>query len=304
MYVVLGATGNTGEPLARCLLAHGKPVRAVGRNAERLRPLAKLGAEPCVADVRDTAALVKAFDRAEAVFAMLPPNPASHDFRADQERASDAIASAVAQARVPNVVTLSSVGADKASGTGPVAGLNHLEKKLNIIPGLSTVHLRAGYFMENTLPLAGVISKTGMAAGPLPPEVKVPMIATRDIAAAACEELLRVASGKASPGHLVRELLGARDLTYAEAATIIGQAIGRPDLKYVRLPEDQVRSAMIGMGMSENFVKLLLEMAAAIASGHMAALEARTARNTTPTTYETFVRERFLPVYRAQSTAA
>lgn len=304
MLVVLGATGNTGNPLARCLLAHRKPVRAVGRNAERLRQLAALGADTMVADVCDSAALTSAFERAEAVYVLLPANPACRDFRADQERASDAIASAIARAYVPYVVALSSIGADKPSGTGPVVGLNHLEQKLNIIPGLNTLHLRAAYFMENTLAGAGVIARSGAAAGPLPPHLKLPMVATRDIAAVACEELLRVASGQGWRGHQVRELHGAADLSYAEATTLIGKAIGRPDLKYAHLSEEQILAAMTGMGMSENFTRLLIEMAAALASGHMAPLEERSVRNTTPTTYEIFVREQFLPVYRAQSSAA
>ena len=57
MYIIMGATGNTGSVVARELLARGQEVRAIGRTADRLQPLAKLGAEPFVADVADAGTL-------------------------------------------------------------------------------------------------------------------------------------------------------------------------------------------------------------------------------------------------------
>ena len=56
--------------------------------------------------------------------------------------------------------------------------------------------------------------------------------------------------------------------------------------------------------MSGNVADLILELAAAFNSGHACALEPRSAANTTPTSYETFVAEEFLPLYRRQSMAA
>jgi hypothetical protein len=104
-------------------------------------------------------------------------------------------------------------------------------------------------------------------------------------------------------GKQTRELLGERDLDYNEVATIIGKAIGKPDLKYVNPPDDQIRVAMVQMGMSDQFVGLLLEMCGSLNSGYMRALEPRTSRNTTPTSYENFVAESFVPAYQQQSAA-
>jgi len=64
-------------------------------------------------------------------------------------------------------------------------------------------------------------------------------------------------------------------VTYAEAAKIIGLAIGKQDLTYVQLPDEQVIQAMTGMGMSRNMAELLCEMSAAINNGYMKALEPR-----------------------------
>ena len=299
MYVVLGASGNTGHVVATNLLAGGQKVRVVGRNAAHLQSLAAKGAEAFVADVTDAVALAKAFDQADSAYVMIPPNTTSTDPLGYSNRVSDAIAAAVQKAATKNVVALSSIGADKASGTGPVLGLYHLEQKLNQIIGANVLYLRAAYFMENTLPQVGAIRRMGYAVGPLRPDLKVPMIATRDIGTAAADALLH----PSVRGKQTRELLGQRDLTYTEVVSIIGQAIGKPDLKYVQLADDQVRAAMVQMGMSDQFARLLLEMTAALNSGYMRALEPRTPQNTTPTSYETFVADTFVPAYQQQAAA-
>lgn len=219
--------------------------------------------------------------------------------RAYQERVGDSIAAALAKARVPYVVMLSSIGADKPNGTGPVVGLHNLEQKLDRIPGLNSLRLRAAYFMENTLAQAGVIRQTNSAAGPLAPDLRLPMIATRDIAAAATDELLRLDFH----GQQTRELLGPREYTMDEVTAIIGKAIGKPDLKYVRMPDEELRPAMVQAGMSPDMVNLLLEMSMALNSGYMRALEPRSARNTTPTFLEIFVAENFISAYQERSAA-
>jgi uncharacterized protein YbjT (DUF2867 family) len=299
MYVIVGASGNTGRIVAKNLLEHGQKVRVVGRNAAHLQPLAAAGAEIFIGDVTDAGSLARAFQHAESAYVMIPPNPTSNDFRGFQETVSDAIAAAVKNAGLSNVVSLSSFGADKASGTGPVVGLYNLEQKLNEIEGANVLHLRAGYFMENALPQVGAIRMIGSAVGPVRPDLKLPMIATRDIGRVAADVLLRLDVR----GKQTRELQGERDLDYTEAAVIIGKAIGNPGLGYIQAPDDQMRAAMVQMGMSANFVGLILEMADALNRGHMRALEPRSARNTTPTSFETFVGEVFVPAYQQAAAA-
>jgi uncharacterized protein YbjT (DUF2867 family) len=299
MYVVLGASGNTGNVVAKNLLARGQRVRVVGRNAAHLQPLAAQGAEIFIGDAADVSALTKAFHKADAAYVMIPPNPTSNDVRAHEDRVSDAIAAALRNAGVKHVVALSSFGADKPTGTGPVAGLHDFEQKLNQINGANVLHLRAGYFMENTLAQVGAVHTLGSMIGPVSPTLKLPMIATRDIGAAAADVLLRLAF----LGKQTQELQGQRDLDYSEAATIIGKAISKPDLEYIQGPDNQIRAAMVQMGMSDNFAGLILEMAGALNTGHMRALEPRTAANTTPTKFETFIAESFVPAYQQQAAA-
>jgi len=300
MYAVTGATGNTGSVVANYLLTKGQKVRAIGRDANRLQPLASRGAEAFTADLTDAVRLAQAFSGARAVYAMIPPALAEEDYGAYQRRVIEGIATAVEKSGVKFVVALSSVGADKPDKTGPVVGAHEFEQRLNRIPGINVLHLRAGYFMENTLSQASIIPRTGATSCPLRPDLNLPMIATRDIGAVTGEVLARLDFS----GQKTRELHGQRDLSYLEATAIIGKAIGKPDLKYAQASDAQLRPVLIQMGMSGNLADLILEMAGSLNSGYMRALEARSATNTTPTSFETFVAEEFLPLYKQQPAAA
>jgi len=291
MYAIIGASGNTGSVVASKLLAHGEKVRVIGRDPSRLERFIQEGAEAIAADVGDAAALTRAFNGAKAVYLMIPPNPTIPNVREDQNRVSDALVAAVQNAGVEYAVVLSSLGADKPEKTGPVIGLHNLEQKLSGVTGLKALYLRAGYFMENLLPQVGIIQGFGTTGGPLRSDLKVAMIATRDIGAAAGEALLKLDF----TGKQARELLGQRDLTYQEVASVIGEAIGKPGLGYMQFPPAQIKPALVQMGMSANMVDLILEMAEALNSGYMAPLEPRSAQNTTPTSIETFVAEQIVP---------
>ena len=300
MYVITGATGHTGRVAAEKLLATGAKVRVIGRDAKRLEQFSREGAEAVVADMTDAAALEKACSGARAVYAVMPPNLSAPDVRAYQEQVTDSLAAAIRKNGVGYAVALSSTGADKTYGTGPVMGVHGLEKKLGSIDGLNVLSLRCGYFMENLLPQVGIVQSLGFMAGPVRPDVPLPMIATSDIGETAAESLAKLDF----VGKQTRELLGARHVTYTEAARIIGAAIGKPDLTYRQVPASVLKPAMMQMGMSSNMVDLLLEMSDALNTGHMKSQEPRSARNTTATTLETFVAEVFAPAYRGKAAGA
>lgn len=300
MHVVLGATGKTGSVAAEKLLANGKEVRVIGRDAQRLDKFKAQGAQVAIADATDSAALTKAFARAAAAYVMIPPNIASPDPLSYSARVTDSIVSAIQANGVPYAVVLSSFGADKAQKTGPVVGLHQLEKKLEAIPDLNALFLRAGYFMENLLPQVGVIKSFGNMAGPVKGDLPLPMIATRDIGATAAAALLQLDF----TGKISRELQGPLNVTYDEAAKVIGLAIGKPGLRYMQLPGMQLKPFLVQMGMSAKVADLVLEMSDALNSGHMRALEPRSPQNSTPTTLETFVADVFAPQYRGEAAHA
>ena len=294
-YVICGATGNVGSKVAKSLLAAGEPVRAVGRERVRLGPLAAIGAEPWPGDLGDATFLSKVFSGARAVFAMIPPKYDTPDIVAYQSGIGEALVSALEKARVPRVVTLSSIGAHLFEGTGPIRGLHDLEKKIERLGNAGVVHLRAAYFMENHLWNLPVIREHGVNGSPIRPDAAIPMVATHDIA----DEAARLLLADTLSGHSVRYLLGPRDLTMTEATRILGHAIGKPDLRYIQFPEEEARKAMSGMGMSDSMVEALLEMQRGFNAGRIRPTQERSASNTTPTTLEEFAQTVFARSYRA-----
>lgn len=300
MYVVLGATGNTGSIIANSLLTKGERVRVVGRDASRLARFVRKGAEAFTANVTDAAALTKALSGARAAYLLLPPSLTSLDYRADQERESDSIAKAVRESDLRYAVLLSSFGAHVPEGTGPIAGLYSAEQKLNAINGLNVLYLRAGSFMENHLAAIGMIQGMGMFGHALLPDLKIPMIATRDIGDYAAERILKLDFA----GKQARELLGERDLTMTEVTAIIARGISKPDLRYVQFPYEQVLQVLMQMGIPPKTAGQFIEMYKAINEGLVAGQEPRSAENTTRTSFETFVQDVFVPAYQGKAATA
>jgi uncharacterized protein YbjT (DUF2867 family) len=275
-------------------------VRVVGREASRLERFVRKGAEAFTATVSNAAALTEALSGARAAYLMLPPNMTSPDYRADQERESDAIAKAVKDSGLHYAVFLSSFGAHVPEGTGPIAGLHSAEQKLNAISALNVLHLRAGYFMENNLSAIGMIQGMGIYGHAVLPDLKLPMIETRDIGDYAAGRLLKLDFS----GKQTRELLGERDLSMNEATAIIARGIGKPDLRYVQFPYDQVQQVLMQMGIQPRTAGQFIEMYKAVNEGVVVAQEPRSPENTTPTSFEKFVQDVFVPAYQGKAATA
>ncbi len=292
MYVITGATGNIGKPLAEMLLSKGQTVRVIGRSKERLKSLIEKGADPFIGSVDDSSAMARAFDGAKAIFAMIPPDPTAKDTRAHQNKIGEALAKAIVLSGVKHIVNLSSVGAQLPEKVGPVTGLYDQEQRLNHLKEVQVLHLRPAYFMENLLWNIGLIKNMGINGGSLKGGLSIPMIATRDIAADAAERLLHLNfSGKST-----RELLDQRDISMSEVTEIIGKAINKADLKYMQFSYEEAEKAMVGMGLSQDYAHSLNELSRAFNEGILKPTEKRMAKNITPTSFEEFAKT-FAAIY-------
>lgn len=283
MYIITGASGNTGRIIAEKLLAAGKQVKVLGRSADKLQPLVEKGAVAAVGDMSDPDYLNSAYSGATAAYVLIPPHMGAANFRAYQNDIGKKIAQALLQNDVKYVVNLSSLGAHLPKGTGPIAGLYDQEQRLNQLEA-NVLHLRPTFFMENLFTGIGIIKNMGVNGSPAKADVKIPMIATVDIAHYAAKRLLALDFS----GNSVQELLGERDLSMKEATQILGKAIGKADLAYVEFPYDQAREAMLGMGISASVADGYIEMYKAINNGFGVAPMKRDKENTTPTSLEQF----------------
>jgi uncharacterized protein YbjT (DUF2867 family) len=286
MYVITGATGHVGGGISDILLSTGQQIRVIGRSLERLQPLVRRGAEAFPVDMADPEFLTRAFSGAKAVFTMIPPNLKAENLREYQNRITESTVSAIKNAGIAYAVNLSSIGANLPDHTGPVLGLRYQEERLNDIPGLNVVHIRAGYFMENLYGSIDLIKK-GMLGMALKGDMKVPFIATRDIASYAAKLLMYLDF----TGSSVRELLGERDISMNEVARIIGKAIRNPKLKYVRFTYEETIRALMGMGMSHDVARSFVDLSRAMNEGIVFRGIRRTSESTTGTSCEAFAKQ-------------
>ena len=296
MYVILGATGHTGSIVADFLLSKGQKVRVIGRDTGRLQRFVEKGAEAFKADMSDAAALTKALRGARAAYLLLPPAKSPEE----QERDSDAVAKAVRESGICYAVHLSSYGAQVAKAAGPVSGLHSSEQKLNAISGLNVLHVRAAYFMENNLAAIVMIHHMGIFGNALLPDLKLPMIATRDVGNYAAQRLLALDFS----GNQTSELLGERDLSMTEVAAVIARGIAKPDLRYQQFPYEQVQQVLTQLGVPPKGAAMYIEMYKAINAGVLVPLEPRSPANTTPTSFEQFVHDVFAEAYHGKAPGA
>lgn len=295
MITVMGATGRTGSRICQTLLEAGIPVRALGRSAERLAPLAAAGAQIAVGEPADAAFLTEAFQGAEALYTLLAYGPDTEDYRQQQAAQGEAIVQAIRASGVRRVVFLSSVGAEVPAGTGPIISLHDQEQRLHQLPPeVEVLMLRSGALFENLYGALEIVRAFGCYSDAVAPDVPVPMVATQDVADAAARALLSLDW----QGRVTREVLGQRDLSYAEATRLLGAAIGRPELPYVAVPPLELASALREAGYSASVAACYAELGEAISTGRVRAQEARSARNTTATPFEDFA-QAWAEAYRA-----
>lgn len=260
MYVITGATGQTGSVAAQTLLEAGKKVRVVVRDAARAGRLKALGAEVFVADLEDLAALARAVRGAEGVFFISPPDHTARDFIEERQRLTARQVEVLAAEKVPHVVLLSSVGAHLSSGTGLILSAHNIERQLRA-SGLPATFLRACYFLENWRSVVQPVKSDGVLPSFIAADQRIPMVATVDIGKALAQALL-----DGPRGVRVIELSGPVDLSPSDVAAAFGRLLGKP-VKVVEAPLDAVVPTFTSLGVSAGIAALYREMYEGIARG-------------------------------------
>jgi uncharacterized protein YbjT (DUF2867 family) len=294
MITITGATGKTGSVVAQKLLERGESVRVIGRSAERLESLHGKGAQIAVGDQGDEEFLIKALDGADAFYLLIPPKFDAEDFRVYYNALGDAAVAAIRKSGVKKVVFLSSLGADKPAGTGPVVGLHDVEQKLSKLADVDVVFLRPGYFMENLLGNIELIKSKGINGGPMRGDVPITLTATADIGAKAAE-LLR---DRSFVGHSVVEITGDR-LTNEEISHTIGAAVGIEHLPYIQFSDADALAAFTAMGLSDSMARSFIELMHGIEKELVGTLKTEPGTLTAPTRFAEFADNVFKPAFEA-----
>lgn len=287
---VAGPTGHVGSKLAARLLDAGTETVLLCRDPAKASPLAARGAKVLAGDLAEREYVSRATRGVDALFWLSPPNFSTSNLHGFQEVLARNAAEAIRTNGISRVVNLSSIGAQMPSGTGPVAGLHQVERILNE-SGASVTHLRAAYFMENYLFSLPSIQEAGAVFLPVGGERRIPMVGTDDVAQAA----LRSLEDTSWEGRQVKGVHGPADLSFNEAAAILGDAIGRP-VRHVQVSPEDARQAFLAMGASPDVAANYLEMYQAIDAGTFEVAEPRTPETTSRTTFPEFARTVLKPL--------
>ena len=263
MYAVMGITGQVGGAVARTLLAGGQSVRGIVRDPAKAAAWADRGVALAVADQADSGALRAALSGVDGAFVMLPPMfTPSADF-AEARHLIATLRVAVADAAVPRVVALSSIGAQHDHGLGVITPLHLLEQELEPL-AMPVAFVRAGWFMENASWDVQLAFDQGKLLSHLQPlDRPVPMVATDDVGRFAADVL-------ATPwvGRRVIEVEGPRRYTPLDLATALSDLVRRP-VRATAIDRSEWSAGFQQQGASAESAALRAEMLDGFNAGHI-----------------------------------
>ena len=280
--LVLGPTGNVGSALIPKLTAMGANVRALVRDdsseSSKVQSLKDAGVEVFFGDLNSPDSLHAAFEGVAKVFLLTTPGPNGGVM------AGNAIAAAK-QSGSPHVVNLSVA---KATPDHPSRfGREHGETDIELMEsGLPYTFVRAIYFMQNTLAAAQTVASQDAIYMPMK-NGKVGMIDTRDVAEAAA--LILTSDGHVGKSYL---LTGPDSISISDVAESLSNVLEK-EVKYVDVPPEVARKAMLGMQIPEWITDGILELAGALSEGlgDYTTDEFQELTGRQPGSYETFARD-------------
>ena len=263
MYVVFGATGQTGSTVADTLLEKKLSVRVVLRSDKTADTWRAKGADVAFADVNDADAMTDAMRDADAVYAMNPPAYNVADMFALAREIGKRYVTAVKNSGARKVVLLSSVGSQHAAGTGNIL-TTHILEKIFSDSEVPVAFLRAASFMENWSGVAKVAAVQGVLPSFYTPlDRQIPMVSAADIGRAAAEAMTEDWTGRR-----IIELHGAADYSPNDVAAAFAAALGR-DVQAVAVPESEWQATLSRFGFSPEVVNNYSEMMRGFNSGHI-----------------------------------
>jgi len=267
--IVTGSLGNISKPLTKELVQKGHQVTVISSKSERQKDIEALGAKAAIGTMEDAGFLSTSFKGADAVYVMetmggnsfFDPNL---DIIAAINKIGNNYKQAIEQSGVKRVVHLSSIGAHTDKGNGLLAFHYNVENILQTLPSdVSITFMRPVGFYYNLLGFINTIKTQGVIATNYGGDSKKPWVSPIDIAAAVAEELVTPFEGRK-----VR-YVASEEISCNELASLLGAAIGKPDLKWVIIPDEQLLNGMIAAGMNPKIAAGMVEMNAGMNNGDL-----------------------------------
>lgn len=259
--IITGSLGNISKPLTTTLIQKGHSVTVITSSNQRQQEIETLGAKAAIGSVEDLSFLTQTFTGADAVYCMIPranyfdPNL---DLDAFTRKIGNTYAEAIKQSGVKRVVFLSSIGAHLQENSGIIQRYNEIEAVLNQLTDVSITFMRPTSFYYNLLAYIPAIKNQGFIAANYGADSVIPWVSPNDIAEAIADELTTPLDGKKI------RYVASEELNGHETARILGEAIGKPDLKWFYISDEEVLNGLISVGMQPKIANGLVEMYAAL----------------------------------------
>jgi uncharacterized protein YbjT (DUF2867 family) len=264
---ITGSLGNISKPLTKELVQKGHDVTVISSKAERQKDIEAIGAKAAIGSIEDITFLTAAFKGAGIVYAMETLGEGfffdqNLDVMAAHNKLANNYKQAIEQSGVKNVIHLSSIGAHTDKGVGMLAFHHNVENILKELPAdVSIKFMRPVGFYYNMFSFIPTIKNTGSIIQNYGGDEKEPWVSPLDIAAVIAEEM-----EKPFAGRTVR-YIASDEVSPNEVATTLGEAIGKPDLKWIAIPDEQMLNTLIGAGMNPQIAKGFVEMNASRRGG-------------------------------------
>ncbi len=256
-----GSLGNVARPLVKQLIAAGHDVTVITTKNDKVNDIEALGAKAAVGSISDASFLTGAFMGADAVYIMMPPSIGNSNFIQNIADAGQACADAIKAAGVGRVVLLSSVGADAESGNGPIQGVHRVENIFRQLGDVKVTVIRSGFFYVNFLRDIPQIKSRNVFGNNYGGDIRLALTHPNDLASAIAESLQ--ADGDSFEVKYVVSDLATGD----QLAALLGKAIGKPELTWTAVPDEQLKQGMLSAGMSAELVGLIVEMGQGVQNG-------------------------------------
>lgn len=288
MIVVTAPTGAIGHQVVTGLLDRGEEVRVIARTPDRLPARVRERVDVVPGSHGDAEVVATAFAGAEAVFWLVPLDPRVTSLDAAFLDFTRPACDALVRHGVERVVGISALG----RGFGMKAGLVTASLEMDDLIASTGVAYRAltmPAFMENMFMHVESIRTTGVFSSPVAADLRLPTVATRDVAAVA----VRLLVDRDWTGTGEVPVLGPADLSFADIAAVVSDVLGRT-VRYQQVPGEAFKAAMIGAGLSEAMAQGMVEMLLAKNEG-LDTLAARTPASATPTSFRSWCAEVLRP---------
>ncbi|MFF2554159.1 NAD(P)H-binding protein [Nocardia sp. NPDC058058] len=297
MIVITSPTGSIGSQVLRNLIetpTYTEELRVIARDPGKLPAEVRARAEIVTGSHRDPDTVDRAFAGADAVLWLIPPDMQAPSLDAAFSGFTRAAAKAFTVHRVGHVVGISALG----RGTPVADTAGHVTASLAMddliaSTGVAYRALANPSFMDNLLWQAISIRDAGVFTGTTPDDFAAPMVATRDIAAAATR--LLVDRSWSGTGEVA--LLGPQDLSPNDMAHTLSEVFGR-EIRYERESLADFRATLTARGASDAIATAFVDMMRAKNEGLDNAVP-RTDATTTPTSFREWCELVLAPVVQA-----